>query len=80
MKIPRELREQMKFYERHGFHVIDCESRNSSHYYVVFAEFPQKQLVTRSATDPHAWRNNIAMYRRLQRAHAEKLYGEKHEH
>ena len=77
MKTPRDLREQMKFYANHGFNAVDIEQRNGAHFYITFAEFPQKQLVTKSATDAHAWRNNLASYRRLQKEHADKTYGEK---
>ena len=77
MKTPRDLREQLKFYANNGFHAVDIEPRAGAHFYITFAEFPQKQLVTRSATDPHAWRNNLANYRRLQKEYAEEIYGEK---
>ena len=80
MKIPRELREQIKFYANNGFHVTNVEPRNGAHFLLTFVEFPQKMIITISATDPRAWRNNISNYRRLQRAHAQELYGEKHEH
>jgi hypothetical protein len=66
MNIPRVLREQVKEYERVGFHVIDVEPRNGSHFKVWFAEFPeQPQIVTKNLIDRHAVHNNIARYRRL---------------
>ena len=65
MEIPKVLREQIKFYERHGFHVVDVEHREGAHMRLTFAEFPQPQIVTKSKTDPRAWRNNISRYKRL---------------
>lgn len=72
MNIPRVLREQLKFYEAKGFHAVDIEPRSGAHFLVVFAEFPQTQIITKSACDPRAWHNNVAHYRRLQRENAEE--------
>jgi hypothetical protein len=72
MKIPRPLREQLKFYESKGFHAVDIEPRSGAHFLVVFAEFPQAQIISKNGSDPRAWHNNIAQYRRLQRANAEE--------
>lgn len=73
MNIPRGLRDQLKFYESKGFHVTSIEPRSGSHFLVVFAEFPQAQIITRNCgSDPRAWRNNVAQYRRLQREHTEE--------
>ena len=65
MDIPKALREQVKFYERHGFHVVDVESRAGAHMKLTFAEFPQPQFVTVSKTDWRGWKNNISNYKRL---------------
>ena len=72
MNIPRVLRDQLKFYESKGFHAIHVEPRSGSHFLVVFAEFPQAQIISKNGSDPRALHNNIAHYRRLQRAHAEE--------
>jgi hypothetical protein len=72
MKIPRILRDQLKFYEGKGFHVTSIEPRSGSHFMITFSEFPQAQIITKSTSDPRAWHNNIAQYRRLQRANAEE--------
>lgn len=65
MEIPKLLREQLKFYERHGFHAASVEPREGSHMKVIFAEFSQPQIVTRSKTDWRAWRNNLSRFRNL---------------
>ena len=65
MEIPKVLREQIKFYERHGFRVVDAEHREGAHIRLTFAEFPQPQIVTKSKSDWRAWKNNIARYKRL---------------
>ena len=72
MKTPRMLRDQLKFYESKGFHAIHVEPRNGAHFLVVFAEFPQAQIISKNGSDNRAWHNNIAQYRRLQRAHVEE--------
>jgi hypothetical protein len=66
MNIPRVLREQVKEYKRAGFHVIDVEPRNGSHFMARFAEFPERpQILTKNLIDRRAVHNNIARYRRL---------------
>ena len=65
MNIPRVLREQVKEYERAGFHVINVEPRNGAHFKLWFAEFSEPQIVTKNACDPRSMKNNIAHYRRL---------------
>lgn len=70
LNIPRVLREQVKFYENKGFHVTSVEPRAGSHFLLTFAELKQPQIVTKSASDPRAWLNNVANYRRLQREQA----------
>jgi hypothetical protein len=67
----------MKFYANNGFHALDIEPRNGGHFCITFAEFPKKQIVTKNGTDPRAWRNNLANYRRLQKEYADEIYGEK---
>ena len=65
MKLPRVLREQAKFYESKGFHIIDVEPRNGAHFLVKFAEFPEPQIVSKNGSDSRAIHNNLAAYRRL---------------
>lgn len=65
MNIPRVLREQVKEYERAGFHVVNVEPRNGSHFKLWFAEFSEPQIVTKNAVDWRALKNNIAHYKRL---------------
>ena len=65
MKIPRVLREQAKFFESKGFHIIDVEPRSGAHFLVKFAEFPEPQIVTKNGSDSRAMHNNVAQYRRL---------------
>ena len=72
MNIPRILRDQLKFYESKGFHVTSIEPRSGAHFMLTFAEFSQPQIITKNGSDPRAWHNNIAQYRRLQRANAEE--------
>lgn len=62
--IPIRLREQIIVYEREGFTVKEVE-RRSRHYRVIFHEFPQPQMLTANTTDPRAWKNNIARFKRL---------------
>ena len=63
--IPRVLREQAKFYGTKGFHMIEVESRNGSHFLAKFAEFPEMQIVTKNLGDVRAMLNNVSTYRRL---------------
>lgn len=65
MNVPRVLREQVKEYERAGFHVINVEPRIGSHFKVWFAEFSEPQIVTKNGSDPRALKNNIAHYKRV---------------
>lgn len=65
MSIPRVLRDQAKFYESKGFHMIEAEARTGSHFLVKFAEFPEPQIVTKNVKDPRALHNNVSAYRRL---------------
>ena len=65
MNVPRVLREQVKAYEKAGFHVVDVEPRSGSHFLLKFAEFAAPQIVTKNACDPRSIKNNIAQYRRL---------------
>jgi len=45
--------------------MIDAQPRNGSHFMVRFAEFPEPQIITKSASDYRAMHNNVAQYRRL---------------
>lgn len=65
MNTPRVLREQVKEYERAGFHVIACEPRNGAHFKLWFAEFSEPQIVTKNALDWRALKNNITRYKRV---------------
>lgn len=65
MSIPKVLRDQARFYESKGFHIIDAQPRAGSHFLVTFAEFPEPQIVTKNAKDPRAMHNNVSAYRRL---------------
>ena len=65
MNIPRVLREQVKEYERAGFHVIDVEPRSGAHFKLWFAEFDEPQIVTKNIPHIRALLNNISRYRRL---------------
>lgn len=67
MNIPTVLRKQIKAYEAAGFHPVAIEPRAGSHFKVVFAEFEQPQIISRSASCPRAIKNNIARYRQLAR-------------
>lgn len=76
MKVSQRLRKQIKEYEREGFHVVSIEDRAGSHKMLIFAEFPEPQIVTDCKSDWRAFKNNISRFRRLAREHAEKLQGE----
>lgn len=65
MSIPKVLRDQARFYESKGFHIIDAQPRAGSHFLVTFAEFPEPQIVTKNVKDPRAMHNNVSAYRRL---------------
>ena len=71
MDIPRAIREQVKEYEKAGFHVIQCEPRSGSHFKVWFAEFSEPQIVTKNVLEWRSLKNNIARYRRLARGEKE---------
>ena len=76
MAIHRALREQAKFYAAKGFHIISATPRAGSHWLAVFAEFPEPQIVTANMSDPRAWRNNVAHYRRLKDKIIQQMKGE----
>lgn len=65
MNIPRILREQVKEYERAGFHVVKWEHRKGGHWKLWFAEFEQPQIVTQNMNSWRCMKNTIAAYRRL---------------
>ena len=66
MAIPRCLREQAKFYESKGFHMIEAQPRAGAHWMARFAEFPDPVIVSINAMiDRRAVHNNVAHYRRL---------------
>ena len=75
MKVPQCLRKQILEYEKAGFHVIDLENRSGSHFKITFAEFPEPQFITKSASDWRAIKNNISAYRRLLKEHEESEHG-----
>lgn len=76
MKISQRMRKQVKEYEREGFHVVEIADRAGSHKLLKFAEFPEPQIVTDCKSDWRAFKNNVARFRRLALAHAERLQGE----
>ena len=65
MRIPQSLREQVKLYERAGFHVLSCAPRSGAHFSLKFAEFTEPQIVTKSVLGWRSVKNNISRYRRL---------------
>jgi len=65
MRIPANLRKQIQEYRKAGFTLVDLHPRAGSHWMAKFKEFSQPQIITVSATDWRAWKNNISMYRRL---------------
>ena len=71
MNIPRAIREQVKEYEKAGFHVQQVEPRSGSHFKIWFAEFTEPQIVTKNALEWRSLKNNIARYRRLARGENE---------
>lgn len=64
VNLHRRLREQFRMYERDGFEVESIEPRNGSHYKVIFKGIDRPFFMTRSATDPRAYKNNLADLRR----------------
>jgi len=64
MQVPRVLREQIRAYEKAGFHVVECKPANGAHFKLRFAEFPEPQVVTKNMNDPRALKNNIAHFKR----------------
>ena len=76
MKFPKVLRRQLMEYEKAGLTITEIEPRNGSHFLIVFAEFPQAQIISKnSSADPRAIKNNISLYRRLATEHKEKENG-----
>ena len=73
MKFPRVLRRQLLEYEKAGLTIAEIEPRNGSHFLIVFAEFPQAQIISKNVNDPRAIKNNISLYRRLASEHKEKV-------
>lgn len=63
--VPRVLREQARLYASHGFHIESVEHRTGSHFKVIFREFTEPQFLSCNPSDSHAWKNNIARFRRL---------------
>lgn len=64
MQIPRPLREQVKEYEKAGFHIIEYKPCSGAHYKVRFKEFSEPQVITKNLTDWRSIKNNIAHYKR----------------
>jgi hypothetical protein len=62
--IHRRLREQFALYKRDGFEVESIEPRNGSHFKVVFKGIDRAFFLTKSETDPRAYKNNLAELRR----------------
>jgi len=72
VNIPRAIREQVKEYEKAGFHVTQVEPRSGAHFKIWFAEFPERpQIVTKNVLEWRSLKNNIARYRRLARGESE---------
>lgn len=65
MEAPKALRQQIRFYEGFGFHVVEAKPRAGSHWRVRFAEFDEPQFLTVNANDPRALKNNVARFKRL---------------
>ena len=65
MEIPRAIRQQVKEYEKAGFHVTACEPRSGAHFKIWFAEFDEPQFVTKNTLEWRSLKNNIAHYKRL---------------
>lgn len=72
MTPPRVLRDQLAFYERHGFHAVDFESAKGSHFKVKFAEFGEPQFLSKNVGCPRALRNNVSRFRQLAAKAGEK--------
>lgn len=62
------LREQFKFYERHGFHVKDVKQSAGSHFKVTFHEFDEVQMLSIHTGEPRSLKNNISRFKRLQQS------------
>lgn len=65
MEIPKAIRQQVKEYERAGFHVVKVEPRNGAHFKLWFAEFDNPQFITKNVVEWRSLKNNIAHYKRL---------------
>lgn len=73
MKFPKVLRKQLVEYEKAGLTITEVHPRNGSHFLIVFADFPQAQIISKnSSADPRAIKNNISQYRRMATEHKEK--------
>jgi len=72
MHFPKALRKQLIEYEKAGFTITEIEPRSGSHFLIVFAEFPQPQIVSKNASEPRAIKNNISIYRRMAAEHKGK--------
>lgn len=72
MHFPKCLRKQLIEYEKAGFTIAEIEPRNGSHFLVVFAEFPQPQIISKNSSDQRATKNNISIYRRMAAEHRGK--------
>lgn len=72
MNIPRVLRDQLKVYEAHGFHVVDVTPRAGAHFKVTFAEFSEPQFLTKNIGEPRSLKNNLARFRNLMKEQQEK--------
>lgn len=72
MHFPKCLRKQLIEYEKAGFTIAEIEPRNGSHFLVVFAEFPQPQIISKNSSDQRATKNNISIYRRMAAEHKGK--------
>jgi cellulose synthase/poly-beta-1,6-N-acetylglucosamine synthase-like glycosyltransferase len=70
MKFPKALRKQLIEYEKAGLTITEVHPRSGSHFLLVFADFPQAQIVSKnSSSEVRAIKNNISLYLRLKREH-----------
>lgn len=65
MEIPRPLREQLRFFEKHGFKALQIESRKGSHFKVQFENISQPYFMSSHDGSERERKNMLCRLRRL---------------
>ena len=75
MEVPKVLREQIKYCERHGFKAKHIEPRKGSHWKVEFEGVPQPMFMSCCAAEYRSLKNTLSRLRRFASGKGPNLVG-----